>query len=431
MSPSQSRILPFAAAIGLFLCSTALPAQRGEPQWVDITPAGKLMAKMLGVTGGTMDIRGGVVVRPSNKTFIMPLNVKPENMVVGLFLGVSNESPDTVWVEMEIDVPGQEKASVKSAEIKNKHWYRELWALKELQWGFQYPVKVSAYSDKNKTNSLGTTTAFLVFDDADKPTLEKARNMAAEGVRAGAMPLVTFSGWGNPSAEEAAAFKKMMPDQQPPPFEWKEDEGSPGVTLTATERKRTSGREGLVVFFDLNATGFGAGEDLTFWTKYLGGNNYMRMSDVSLNEKGAIQGKLAGKPVPIGVGVGKMAAGEPISWALASATTGKRAYARAVIVPIESHSAEGCSASAELRSPSGFVFLVTFRGFAPGEEVEITSQFKDENKPLTVHADDKGLTSFPVLFGEGDHGKAKATAAGKGCKVSLEYQVGPDALVKR
>jgi hypothetical protein len=35
------------------------------------------------------------------------------------------------------------------------------------------------------------------------------------------------------------------------------------------------------------------------------------------------------------------------------------------------------------------------------------------------------------MFDEGDHGKARATAAGKTCKVSLEYKVGPDALVKR
>ncbi len=370
-----------------------------------------------------------------------------KGMVADLFLKVSNESSNPVWVEMEIDVPDTEKDSVKSSEIKEDHFRWDIWRIKDLQWGVPYPVKISAYSDKKKSNSLGSMTGSLVFDEADKATLEQAKTQESDALRATTrFTFITFSGWGKLSDEEMAAakkkekvteemkaqFGKMMSDRdQTPPFAWNENEGSPGVTLTPTEVKRMTSREGPIVMFELRATGFAAGEDLTFWTKYLGGNQYMRMGNISLNEKGAIQSVLAGKAAPIGVGVGKMAPGEPISWALASATTGKRAYARAVIVPIESHSAEGCSASAELASPSGLLFHVTFRGFAPGEELQVTSELNKESKSSTGHTDDKGALDFPVTFAEGDHGKAKATAAGKTCKVSLEYKVGPDALVKR
>ncbi len=433
MSSSQSRILLVFAAMGLFPGAASLRGQRPQPQWVDVTPSGKRVVKDWEVGGGRVRIRGGLVIRPGAKAiFLGPLG-KPGSMGVDLFLDIWNDSPNTLWIEMEIEVPGQEKTSSKLVEIKTKHGNWQPWTVKDLQWGFEYPVKVSAYSDKKKASSLGSTTASLVFDDVDKATLEEARALAAKALQEGGLVYATVSGWGKMSAEEMAAAKKVEEEKNPiPPFEWKENEGSPGVSLVATERERKSGRgeKGTMVQIELRATGFGAEEDLELWTKWLD-DKHMRMKDASLDEKGNIQGKYEGKAMPFRLTVGGMAAGEPISWALVSATTNKRAYARAVIVPIESHSAEGCSASAELVTPTGFVFLVTFRGFAPGEDVALTSEFKKENKPSMGRADDKGVVAFPVLFGEGDHGKAKATAAGKICKASLEYSVGPDALIKR
>jgi hypothetical protein len=445
MSPSSLRILIALLAIELFPAAAPLTGQsNAPPEWVDITPSDKRVVKEWEPSGQKMKIWGGVVVHPGLKAAFGRAFGK--GTVVDLFLKVSNESPNPVWVEMEIDVPGKEKDSVKSSEIKKDYWRWDIWTVKDLQWGVPYPVKISAFSDKKKSNSLGSMTGSLVFDEADKATLEQAKTRESDGLRAtDRFTFVTFSGWGKLSDEEMAAakkkeevnkemkaqFGKMMSDRdQTPAFTWDENEGSPGVTLTPTEVKRTSGREGPVVMFELRATGFGAGEDLTFWTRWLEGK-YMRMGNISLDEKGGIQSVLAGKAAPIGVGVGKMAPGEPISWALASATTGKRAYARAVIVPIESHSAEGCSASAELASPSGLLFHVTLRGFAPGEEVQVTSGLNKENKSSTGHIDDKGTLDLPLSFAEGDHGKAKAAAAGRTCKVSLEYKVGPDALVKR
>ena len=122
-------------------------------------------------------------------------------------------------------------------------------------------------------------------------------------------------------------------------------------------------------------------------------------------------------------------AGEPVSLALASAD--KRAYARAVVVPIESKGEGGCSGSVELQSPSGLLFLVRFRGFSPGEDLELTNELGKDKKTDAHHADNKGEAGFPVLYSEGDHGKAKATAAGKECKVTVDYKVGKDARALR
>ena len=432
MSPSRSGIPLVLAAIGLFLAPAPLLGQRRAPEWVNMTPSGKRVVKTWEIGGGKLGIRGGLLVHPGPKAIFMGALAKPESMRVDLFLDVFNDSPNTLWVEMEIDVPG-EKQSVEFAEIKAGRGRWQAWELKETQWGFQYPAKVSAYSDKKKTNFLGSTTASLAFDEADRAKLVEARDRATQGLRDGGLTYVTLSGWEKLSAEEMAAAKKKEEEKHPiPSFEWKESEESPSVSLMVKEVDRKSGRDekGTMVQIELSAAGFGAGEDLTLWTKWLD-DKYEKMIDVSLDEKGIILGKYEGKAIPFRLTVGGMAAGEPISWALVSATTNKRAYARAVIVPIESHSAEGCSASAELVTPSGFVFLVTFRGFAPGEEVATTSEFKKENKSSAGHADDKGVLAFPVLFGEGDHGKARATAAGKSCKVALEYQVGPDARATR
>lgn len=230
-------------------------------------------------------------------------------------------------------------------------------------------------------------------------------------------------------AEAKAKFDQMLSDKTPPPFEWNESAGSPGVTLTATETNRMAGPRGPVAMFAMSANGFGADEDLTFWTKWLDGK-YMRMSGVSLSEKGVIQSVLAGKAAPMGVAVGTMAPGEPISWALAS-SSGKVAYARAVVYPIESRSGGGCSVSAELASPSGLLFHVSFRGFKPGEELTLSNEFKNESASSPGHADDKGGFDFPVEFSENDHGKAGVSAVGKDCKVSVGYKVGPEALAKR
>ena len=48
------------------------------------------------------------------------------------------------------------------------------------------------------------------------------------------------------------------------------------------------------------------------------------------------------------------------------------------------------------------VFLITSTGFEPGEEVTVTSHYKDERNTLTPTASMRGTVEFPVMFGAGD-----------------------------
>jgi hypothetical protein len=79
-------------------------------------------------------------------------------------------------------------------------------------------------------------------------------------------------------------------------------------------------------------------------------------------------------------------------------------------------------------SESGYVFLLRFQGFQPKQEVEILSQYKKEKLPKTAMASERGEVPLPMMFGPGDRGMATATARSKDCSVSLQYNIGKDAL---
>ena len=132
MTSSRSRNLVVLAAIALLLGAAPVLGQAPQPEWVDITSPQKLVVKTLEVTGGTVRIRGGLLVRPGWKG---PIFAKPENMRVYLFLDILNRSPNSLWAEMEIEVPSQKKA-VKFAEIKAGQGWWQTWDVKELQWDF-------------------------------------------------------------------------------------------------------------------------------------------------------------------------------------------------------------------------------------------------------------------------------------------------------
>ena len=113
------------------------------------------------------------------------------------------------------------------------------------------------------------------------------------------------------------------------------------MSLSATERGRAPSPDGTGTNaeFDLHATGFAAGEDLTLWTKLLD-EKYRSVSNLFFDGQGSLMSKQGDKPMLFRASVGGMMAGEPVSWALTSATTNKQAYVRVIVVPIESHSPE-------------------------------------------------------------------------------------------
>ena len=124
------------------------------------------------------------------------------------------------------------------------------------------------------------------------------------------------------------------------------------------------------------------------------------------------------------------AEGHPLDVALVSEGAGKRAHAKVVPIPLRADGTGGCAASAELQSETGLLFLINLKGFLPGEAVQIRSQYKKEVASSTKAASQSGEVAFPVLFGKRDRGTASLTATTDHCTVSLEYEVGKDALVR-
>ena len=209
-----------------------------------------------------------------------------------------------------------------------------------------------------------------------------------------------------------------------PPFEWDitGEFATPGTSLTLTELERhRMGGEWISVSYEIRATGFSPQESLHFWTRSLDGEFGWFSGTVDADGLFRLSGLDRFSIIDY-------APGEPLDVALVSATTGKRAHTKVFPVPIEAQGTGGTSASAELGLATGRHFLITFRGFQPGEDVQITSRYETETKTSSGKASQDGEITFAVMFGPGDHGKAVATASGKTGTVSLEYGVGMDAF---
>ncbi len=208
-----------------------------------------------------------------------------------------------------------------------------------------------------------------------------------------------------------------------PPFKWDESYATPGTSLTLKEKQRMRMGKSTMVEYEIQSTGFSNEEALSLWRKI--GTEYEELP-VALNEKGVVQLKL-GEHLIDSQMIGGFTLGQAFDLALFSKTTNKRAQAKVFPFPIQAQGVGGCSAFAELMTETGRVFLITFQGFRPGEEVELRSRYKKEDLAKSHTTSEGGEIRFPVLFGKKDRGKATATATGKNCTVSLEYKIGKDA----
>jgi hypothetical protein len=211
-----------------------------------------------------------------------------------------------------------------------------------------------------------------------------------------------------------------------PPFKWDENYASPGTSLVLKEKGRMRLGKSTSVDYEMQSTGFSNEEALSLWQK-MGAAGYYEQP-VTLNEKGLVQVRgRPGEDPPDSIGIFRFHLGEAFDLALISKTTNKRAHAKVFPFPIQAQGVGGCSAFAEMMDGTGFLFLLTFQGFQPGEEVEVRSRYKKENKGNKRTASEGGEIRLPLLFGKRDRGKATATATSKNCTVSLEYKVGKDA----
>ncbi len=204
-----------------------------------------------------------------------------------------------------------------------------------------------------------------------------------------------------------------------PPFKWDSEYSTPGTSLTLNEKGRVTSPNGTRVEYDLKAVGFSPKESSTLWWKR--GASYSGLP-ATVSENGAV--KVLGMQSFM---IEEYVPGQAVDLALASGDN--RAQAKTIPFPIVAKGGDYW-ASVELMSDTGLLFQITFGGFQPGEEVELTSQYKDERAVKTVEASGEGEVVFPVLFGRADRGTATAIAAGGRGAVSIQYKVGRDALVR-
>lgn len=414
------------------LVTAAFAQGRLQPQWIYFAPKGKIKQKTVQVPGGSLKVLGGILLRPGMKAILLRADATPGLVRPELYVRVTHDTPNPIWVDAEVRVPGQQGVNVKNFDIKKSGYYNsEIWGLgKEVQWDTEYPVRLTFYSDKEKKTVLGTEQSSFVFTKEHQSLIEEAQEVVAEGLRAGALPWGAVSGWTEPlSAEELAAeADKEKEAHIKPEFEWN-DASTAGASLKFTETSRQKMKEvGMMVNYELHAQGFKQGDKLFLWSKWLD-DTYQRWES-SVDQSGAISYKIKGENIPVRTfSFGHMLRGEPIHWALVSEGATTKAFSFVVPFPLESHGKGACVASARQESPSGLVFLLSFSGFQPGEPIDVTSEFKSESKKATQRASAQGTAEMPVLFGEGDKGKAKVTASTKACEVSLSYKVGPDARV--
>jgi hypothetical protein len=205
-----------------------------------------------------------------------------------------------------------------------------------------------------------------------------------------------------------------------PPFRWDNTSATPDIRLTIEEKDRTSTANGTLIQYQLESTGFSAQEPVSLWRKM--GTHYNEIP-AALRSNGLVQ--ILSMDTVI---IGGFVPGQALDLALASKTADKQAYAKVIPFPIQAQGNGGCSASAEIETETGLVFLISLKGFQPAETVQTTSQYNGEAKTIPAKISERGELQFPVLFARGSRGKANFTAKGEHCTVSLDYNIGKDAL---
>ncbi len=201
------------------------------------------------------------------------------------------------------------------------------------------------------------------------------------------------------------------------PFKWDEEYASPGTSLELLEKSRELFEGQTLIQYEPRASGFAPDAEAVLWMKQ---GVACKAMPASIDSAGMVH--VLGADVLMIAGY---VPGQALDVALESG--GKRAQAKATPFPIEVHEGE-CWATVEILSNSGFVFLLTFGGFEPGEQLRVESMYKDEHVDQVKSANAAGGLSLTMLYGPGDRGSSTAKVTGEECGVSITYNVGDDAL---
>jgi hypothetical protein len=209
-----------------------------------------------------------------------------------------------------------------------------------------------------------------------------------------------------------------------PPFHWDPSFASPGKTLTLRELSREATPKGTLVNYRIESSGFAGPDAPLLWWKR--GQEYGRFVVVV-----STSGIVLVRPDTDVFAISEFVSGESLDLALVSVDSGGRAQAKVVPFPIEARGPGGCSASAEIQSETGDLFLVLLRGFVAGETVHVESRLGEEVRVIDHVASPQGELQFPLRFDPADTGEATMTATGRNDSVTLTYHVGKTAIVVR
>lgn len=208
------------------------------------------------------------------------------------------------------------------------------------------------------------------------------------------------------------------------PFQWDPSFASPGKSLTLHELSREATPTGTMVLYRIESTGFSGSDAPFLWWKR--GQEYGRF-EVAVTSSGIVQ---VHEETDV-FAITEFVSGEPLDLALVAPGSGERAQAKVIPFPIEARGQGGCSASAEIQSETGHLFLITLSGFVAGETVHVESRLGEEVLATDPVASPLGELQCPILFEPPDTGKATLTATGSRGSVTLTYSVGKSALVVR
>jgi hypothetical protein len=208
---------------------------------------------------------------------------------------------------------------------------------------------------------------------------------------------------------------------------------TPGIRLELVELPPASlGR----AKYRLRAEGMPRGVTFDVWTKDFGQQFTEAFSGFRMDEAGMLMSvDGTGRPRRLeGLALDPGPYPKGAVWMVALASDDHKLSAFAKVIPYPIAARDGtCVVSLELVSLFGYRFLASGFGFGPGEEVQVESRALGRVTPRKLRVSPGGLLPPDVISHGGisaDRG-ARYTVKARSCEVSIEYDWGEPALIRR
>jgi hypothetical protein len=207
-----------------------------------------------------------------------------------------------------------------------------------------------------------------------------------------------------------------------PPFDWYETYLLENDSLIIEEVSRTKGAKGSIITYKIKAEGFTPDKPILLW-KRNGGD--FSSYEYNLEFPVEISSDIV---IEINFQIESFKKGQPLDIALASEDTTKLAHSKIFPFPLRAKGTGGCSVETELASKSGHLFLFVFRGFDPLEKVRVMNRLGRWMETSTTEASEEGTIYYCAGFSKRAQGRSTISAFTCDRKVTIEFDVGNDAL---